>query len=524
MRPVTSTPFKARLLRRSGVFAGLVGLTLGATACGGDDASGGGASGSMTVLITQEARGIDPITTTVSSLTGGNQAAAVFDMLFWINPKTGKAEPQIADSATPSEGNAVWTVKLKPNVKFTDGTTLDAEALKFNYERHADPANKSVQFTAVKGMKFDVVDAQNLKVTLPAPNAHFDLVLAHNLAFIGSPTAIRADPKLFSQKPVGAGPFKLKTWVRDSQLTLERNNSYWSPGKPALKELVFKPVQDQKQRLASLSSGQAQLMTTAHFPSTEQAKKDGMTVTLDEKSGGFMTMFDTSRPPFDDPRARRAFALIMNPDDRNNKIQGSPSQSTKGLFQPASPFADPKAVYATNNRAEAQRLLDELNAEGKPLNFTYTTNSSPSARITAEYWLGQLDGMKNISMKTEFLEGAQYITKVMINNDFQASEFVITFDEPEPVLYNFVHSKGPENRTKWNNPVVDKALDDARNSDDPAVRKTAYQTVASEIVKDVPFFSYEKSFAAAVQGRNTKIEGLALFEDGLILFDRIALK
>lgn len=524
MRTVNSTPFKSRLLRRSGVVAGLVGLTLGATACGGDDDTGSGASGSMTVLITQEAKGIDPIMTTVSSLTGGNQAAAVFDMLFWINPKTGKTEPQIAESATAAEGNSVWTIKLKPNVKFSDGTALDAEAVKFNWERHADPVNRSVQFNAVKGMKFDVVDAQNIKVTLPAPNAHFDLVVAHNLAFIGSPAAIRSDPKLFSQKPVGAGPFKLKSWMRDSQLTLESNSSYWGTGKPALKELIFKPVMDQKQRLASLASGQAQLMTTAHFPSTEQAKKDGMTVTLDAKSGGFMTMFDTSKPPFNDPRARRAFALTMNPDDRNQTIQGSPAQTLKGLFQPASPFANPEAVYATNNRVEAQKLLDELAAEGKPLNFTYTTNSSASARLTAEYWLGQLNGMKNISMKTEFLEGAAYIQKVLINNDFQASEFVITFDEPEPLLYNFTHTKGSENRTKWSNPVVDKALDDARNSEDAAVRKAAYSTVQAEIVKEVPFFAYEKSFAAAVQGKNTKIEGLSLFEDGLILFDRIALK
>ena len=518
------TPLNHRLVRRVGVLAGLAGLTLGATACGGDDSSDSSAAGSMTVLITQEARGIDPIMTTESSLAGGNQAAAVFDMLFWINPKTGKAEPQLAESATASEANAVWTIKLRPNVKFSDGTTLDAEAVKFNWERHADPANKSVQFTAVTGMRFEVVDPLTVKATLPAPNAHFDLVVAHNLAFIGSPTAIRSDPKLFSQKPVGAGPFKLKEWMRDSQLTLERNDQYWAPGKPGIKELIFKPVMDQKQRLAALNSGQAQLMTTAHFPSTEQAKKDGLTVTLDPKSGGFMTMFDTSKPPFNDARARRAFALIMNPEDRNQVIQGSPGQTLKTIFQPASPFVNPEAVYKTNNRAEAQVLLDQLAAEGKRLDFTYTTNSSASARTTAEYWLTQLNGMKNISMKTNFLEGAAYNQTILINKDFQASEFVVNFDEPEPRLYNFTHSTGSENMTRWSNPVVDKALDQARNSSDPAVRKAAYGTVQAEIVKDVPFFAYEKAFAAAVQGKGAKVEGLALFEDGLILFDRITLK
>ncbi|MDI2128574.1 ABC transporter substrate-binding protein [Yinghuangia seranimata] len=530
---------RVRTHRRFAAVAGAVTIALAVTACGGggktdkkSDASPAGAtgapgsSGDLTVLITQETRGIDPAVSTISSLNGGTQAAAVFDVLFWIDPKTGKAVPQLAEGATSDAEGKVWTIKLRPDVKFTDGTPLDAEAVKFNWERHQNPDNKSVAFAAAKGLTFEAVDATTLKVTLAAPNMAFDKLIAHNLAFIGSPTAIKADPKGFMAKPVGAGPFKVKSWVRDSALTLERNTAYWAKDKPLLSQVTFKPVMDQTQRLNALSAGQADLVTTANFKMVAEAKDKGLTVAYDEKNGGFMTMFKTDKPPFDDPRARRAYALIMDPADRAAKIQGpdGAGQTLKTFLMPSSPFVDPTAVMPSNNKVEAQALLDQLAAEGKPLKFTYTTNSSAAAHAGAEYWQAQTKGMKNIEMNLEFLDGSSYATKVMIQKDFQAAEFAVTFDDPEPVLYNVLDSKGAENRTGYSNPKVDEALDKARNSTDEAVRKAAYATVQQELVKDLPFFSYEKSFAAAVQGKKGKIEGLTLFEDGLILFDRVSVK
>lgn len=521
--------------------AGAAAIALTMSACGGDDdkTSDAGASGSpsappgpqtpggdLTVLITQETRGIDPAVSTISSLNGGTQAAAVFDVLFWNNPKTGKAEPQLAEGATSAENGKVWTVKLRPDVKFTDGSVLDAEAVRFNWERHQNPETRSVAAVAARDLKFEVVDPLTLKVTLPTPNVHFDKLIARNLAFVGSPTAIKADPKGFMSNPVGAGPFKVKSWQRDSALTLEKNAGYWAKGKPLLDQVVFKPVMDQNQRLNSLTSGSADLVTTANFKMVDEGKSKGLNVLFEEKNGGFMTMFKTDRPPFNDPRARRAYALIMNPEDRNKVIQGpnGADETLKTFFAANSPYVNTGATMPSNNKAEAQKLLDELAAEGKPVSFTYSTNSSAAARASAEYWQTQTRGMKNIEMKTEFLDGSTYASKIMISKDFQAAEFNVTFDDPEPTLYNTLHSKGAENRTGYNNPAVDAALDQARATTDEAVRKQAYQTVQAELVKDLPFWSYEKSFAAALQGKKGKVEGLVLFEDGLILFDRVSVK
>ncbi|WP_406288409.1 ABC transporter substrate-binding protein [Embleya sp. NBC_00896] len=512
------------LPRQAALVAAMTGLTLTTVACGSDSAAGSSGHGSMTVLVTQEARSLDPTVASLSQITGGTQAAAVFDVLLWIDPKTGRAEPQLAERATAAEGGRVWTLRLKPDLKFSDGTPLDAEAVKFNWARHADPANRSMQARVVAGLDVAVTDNRTLAITLPAPNAHFDKVIAHNLAFIGSPTAIKADPKGFGNKPVGAGPYKVKSWVRDQQLVLERNPRYWQPGgRPPLKELILKPVVDQSQRLAMLNANQAHVLTTAQAKLMGDAQKAGLPVATEGKNGGFMTLFNTSRPPFDDPRARRAYALIMDPVDRAKVVTANAGKPLSTFLRPGTEFTAADAVLPANNRAEAQRLLDQLAAEGKPLSFTYSTYNSPGSHLTAEYWLAQVATMKNITMKTEFLEGTQYLQKVQIQRQFEAGEFVLSFDDPEPVLYNFLHSKGQDNHMQWKSPAVDQALDQARAGTDAQARKAAYALVQRELAKDVPLFAYEQAFTAAIQAKDAKVTGLTVFEDGLIMFDRLGL-
>ncbi|MFI1382572.1 ABC transporter substrate-binding protein [Embleya sp. NPDC020886] len=509
-------------IRQAALSAALTGLILTTAACGSDDGAGDSARGSMTVLVTQEARSLDPIVASLSQITGGTQAAAVFDVLLWIDPKTGRAQPQLAESATAAEGGRVWTLRLRPDLKFSDGTALDAEAVKFNWERHADPANKSLQARVVAGIGIAATDSRTVKVTLPAPNAHFDKVIAHNLAFVGSPTAIKADPKGFGAKPVGAGPYRLKSWVRDQQMVLERNPRYWQVGgRPPLKQLTLKPVVDQSQRLAMLGANQAQVLTTAQAKLLGDAQKAGLPVLTEGKSGGFMTLFNTSRPPFDDPRARRAFALIMDPAARAKVVTDNTGKPLSTFLRPGSDFASAEAPLPSNNRVEAQQLLDALAAEGKPLSFTYSTYNSPGSHLTAEYWLAQVATMKNITMRTEFLEGTQYLQKVQIQRQFDAGEFVLSFDDPEPVLYNFLHSKGQDNHMQWKNPAVDQALDAARATTDASARRAAYAVVQRELAKDVPMFAYEQAFTAAIRAKDAKVGELTVFEDGLIMFDRL---
>ena len=119
------------------------------------------AGGKLSVLITSETRGMDPIAVTGSSGLGGEppRMYAVYDALMLTDNKTGEVKPALAESLTSTD-RIVWTLKLRPNVKFSDGTPYDAEAVKFNWDRHNDPALNSTARPLIQSMKsIEVVDA-----------------------------------------------------------------------------------------------------------------------------------------------------------------------------------------------------------------------------------------------------------------------------------------------------------------------------------------------------------------------------
>ncbi|MGW0662996.1 ABC transporter substrate-binding protein [Streptodolium elevatio] len=129
----------------------------------------------------------------------------MYDLLVWSDPATGTVRAQIADSLEPGDGRT-WTLRLRPGVRFTDGTAFDAEAVRFNWERHRNPTNRSLKLAATSEITaFGVLDPRTLVVRPARPNANFDRIVAGQPGFIGSPTAIRADPAGIDRAPVGAG-------------------------------------------------------------------------------------------------------------------------------------------------------------------------------------------------------------------------------------------------------------------------------------------------------------------------------
>src|SRR5690606_28951078 len=121
-------------------------------------------------------------------------------------------EPRLAVSLT-SEDPTTWVLRLRPGVTFTDGSPLDAEAVKFNWERFRDPEQASPYASVVDQIsKLTAIDATTLRIDLTSPNATLDTVIAQTpLNLIGSPTAIEADPAAFARRPIGAGAFTVTT-------------------------------------------------------------------------------------------------------------------------------------------------------------------------------------------------------------------------------------------------------------------------------------------------------------------------
>lgn len=528
MQAKSRGPGRRRVLAATA--AALAGLFVAACGGGGDKNSAPPAAvsapartgGSLEIISVTDMAKADPFSAISNYYTDSSRLNAMYDSLFYSEPRTGKPTPQIGESLTPDASGTVWTLKIRANVKFSDGTAYDAAAVKWTWDEHKNPERRSlVAGSAAAIANTEVVDPLTLKVTLKAPNANFDRVVASSLAFIPSPTALQKDPAGFATKPVGAGPFILSEWVRDSRMVFTKNPTYWQgPDKPLLDKVTFRVLQDSEQALNSVATGQADLKVTVSSTDGAKARDRNLGVEQVPVIVGEAIVFNAAKPPFDDPRARRAIGLALDPNEINKVAfasQGAPSSS---IFPAGSTLVSPGApTIPAANRAEAQRLLDELAAEGKPLKFTYLVPQNNQATKTGEYVQSQLIGFKNLEVKVSPMAIVSYTQAVRVNRAFEAALHNWTVSDVEPTVYSYLYSTSPSNFLSYKSTAVDAALDQGRRTNDPAARKAAYDGLAAELAKDVPVWPYQEGRITVFHAKT--VGGLVLSNDGVLLMDRI---
>ncbi|MGW1991955.1 ABC transporter substrate-binding protein [Embleya sp. NPDC001921] len=487
-------------------------------AAGGPPRSGG----SIVMDTLQDAATLDPFTALKSAVADSPRLDALYDGLVYIDAKSGTMRPQLAESVAMTPGNpSEWTVKVRPGVTFTDGSAFDAEAVKFSWQTQADPAVRSYRMLAASGLTLTVADPLTLTVTLPAPNTFFDRVIAQELNWIVSPTAYRADPKGFGAKPVGAGPFKLRKWVRGSRMTMVKNPTYWGgPARPYLDSITFDVVAEESQQLANVVSGRAQLLNSSNGANIERARTEKLEVDEVVSGGGQFVTFNTTRPPFDDPRARRAVALALDPADMAKTLRNGYVPAL-GLSPSQSPFVSPGADQPGPDKAEAQRLFDQLAAEGKPMNFGYLVPQARSSMQVAEYFQSRLNQFRGVRMTIESLDYSAYATRYGIQRDFQATLSQQWWAHPEPNLHNLVHSQSPQNYAGLRSPEIDAALTRARTSQDEDVRRQAYTEVQRILSRELPYWVYAQATVAVIA--SSKVTGVVQVNDGTYLPGELAL-
>ncbi|MEU8139360.1 ABC transporter substrate-binding protein [Streptodolium elevatio] len=520
----------------------LLSFSLVATACSDSDSDGdtpgpsaappatGGASaqpparqgGQLTMLAVQDSAQLDVFRTAYVAVTDEPRLSALYDPLFVINPGGGTVVAHLGESISTSDGGLTWTLKLRPNVQFSDGTPLDAAAVKTNWDMHADPATQSLHRAAAAGLVLGVVDPLTLSIKPPAPNANFDRTLAQELTYIESPAQLAKGPEVYGSQPVGAGPFVLRSWVRGSEQVFARNPNYWQKDKglPKLDGFTVKNVPDIQQQLNSVKSGQADIFTSSDPALLDRGAKDANASVL-KVDGGQYFMFNFARAPFDDPRARRAVSLALDSAEIP-KVLDNGYIPAKGLFATTSQFFSPASVQAAYNQAEAQRLFDELAQEGKKVDFSYLIPQNPSSKKTAEYMQSRLHTYRNVTMRVEALEIGAYIVKSAIQKDFQGLLTQRWVVDPEPQIFNAFHSRSPLNYGGYVSAEADRALAAGRASTDPAVRKQAYADLQKALVQDMPVWVYSEAVVGPVY--NDKLTGIELYNAGVLFMDRVGLK
>lgn len=225
--------------------------------------------------------------------------------------------PWLAASWTPASDGLSWDFTLQDGVTFTDGTPLDAAAIKANIEHVQDPATgSSTGYLALQKVdSVEVVSDTVVRLALSAPDSGLLESLSQPWLAIQSPTALARGTEVNCESPVGTGPFVVTAWDRQNSITLEQNPDYRSAPAdasaegPYLDRIIWRFVPDSATRYAALASGEVDVIDNAQPDAIVASQSDDAIAELDAPRPGASNRLElnSGRAPFDDERVREAF-------------------------------------------------------------------------------------------------------------------------------------------------------------------------------------------------------------------------
>jgi peptide/nickel transport system substrate-binding protein len=563
-------------------------MALAAAGCGDDGGSGGEGDadadtttsavssttltpqdgGIMSFVEFSEPASLDPIVTTGNGTTGATEMAAVYDTLLRYDPDTGKYEPRTAASVTSTDDSLEWTVKLKPNIKFSDGTDYDADAVVFGLNRHrsglpgapacadivACPRNSTSSGVYMELIKdITVMDKLTFKVTLKEPWAAFQFALSDEPGMIPSPTALKKtcveptkpirDCSAFGLKPVGAGPFVVDSFKPTEGITMSRNPTYWD-GPVHLDGLKFFSLQDQgaDKSYDALKTGTAQVAYLRAPQTVAKAKADKMAGHSEFLHGGGLFLFNLGLPvqctggkpepictgkpdgpqPTNPPTAklkvRQAIAAAIDPkviDQRANGGAGLPgSELLQKDFRWYPNVPGPKYDPDT-----AKRLVAEAKAEGwdGKIKILYSNAQfSVDVALATEAMLKAVGIEPTVDTSKTTTAQVQQVTTL---RDFEMSGWgtsIAADDSVSAALAQNLSSTSPSNRVGHKNDIVDAALKELRAAKSDDAKTAAIKKIVEQVHKDLPMYSW--STIEARVSHTDKAQGLVSNHSSVVFF------
>ncbi len=408
----------------------------------------------------------------------------------------GSIVPGLAESWDISEDGLTYTFHLHSGVKFHDGTTMDAEDVKFSLDRaRADDSTNAQKALFADIASVDVVDPMTVKVTLSKPNGSFVFNMAWGDAAIVAPESIEND----KTNPIGTGPFVFANWVQGDRIELTKNADYW--GAPAkLDKVTFKFISDPTAAFAAMMAEDVDAFSV--FPAPEnlpQFEADPrFKVIIGSTEGETILSTNNKMPPFDNVKVREALAHAIN---RQEIIDGA-------MFGYGTPIGthfaphNPAYVDLTGLSAYDPELSKKLLAEaGFPDGFTTTLKLPPPsyARRGGEIIAAQLREV-GINVEISNLEWAQWLEQVFKGKDYGLT--IVSHTEPMDIG---IYAR-PDYYFQYDNPEFQALMDQLNLATDPTKRAAilgAAQAIISEDYVNGYLFQLAKTGVA-----NAKVMGL----------------
>jgi peptide/nickel transport system substrate-binding protein len=446
-------------MRKPAVMAGGLGLLLIMAACGGTSASSSNSAGGGSTLTIANAV---PLTPWDLAAAGAGDVIQyyepVFDSLIRLDA-AGKATPNLATSWSYDSTNTVLTLKLVPGVKFTDGTALDASAVKANLLHTETGANEAAgRLKAIASV--DAVDAGTVAIHLSAPDPAL-------LTSLGDTSGMIASPKALDSKngPIGSGPYVLDKagTVNGSEYTYTRNKDYWNAKAFPFNKIVIKTMTDVTARLNALLSGQVD-WGRVQSKTAAQVKGSGLTVTTMSESVEGLFIWDRGGktvPALGNVKVRQALNWAFNRSETVSKLNNGLATATDQMFSPNSVAYDTSLENTYRyDPAKAKALLAEA---GYPNGFTVTMPDVSTVAPDQQALMTQSLEDIGINVKIDKVPFTELFNAVQ-SGKYPMSWFKLSSANPWALVQFQLLKNGVWNPTHYSDPTLDALLTQAQHA------------------------------------------------------------
>ncbi|HDU3833032.1 TPA: oligopeptide ABC transporter substrate-binding protein OppA [Klebsiella aerogenes] len=440
-----------------------------------------------------------------------NIISDLFEGLVSVSPQ-GEIQPRLA-LKWENKDNLIWTFHLRPGITWSDGSAITAQDIVWSWQRLVTPTTASPYASYPGNMHIvnardisegkqppetlgvKALDDTTLQVTLNQPNAAFLAMLAH-------PSLVPIDKVLVERfgdkwtKPehiVTSGPYTLSKWVVNERIVAQRNPKYWDNEHTVINKVTYLPITSEAADVNRYKAGEIDIVYTVPVNQFALLKKTmGSQLNVAPQLATYYYELNTTKPPFNDPRVRRALNMGLDKDIIADKVMGQGQRPAWLISQPDIGGVTLKqpdyASWPRDKRiAEAKKLLNEAGFnESHPLVFNLLYNTSEThqriAIAASSMW------KKNLGVEAK-LQNQEWKTMLdtMHTHNFDAVRYawIADYDDAASFLNNF-RTGDSENTSQYSNPAYDKALHDAAKAADTTARGKFYQQAEDLLAEDVP--------------------------------------
>lgn len=456
-------------------------------------------------------------------LTGqadGRVALALFEGLTRYNPTNATPDPGLAQRWEISNDGLRYTFHLRPGIRWSNGEPITTEDFVYSWRRALDPVSvcenagllyyikNAVEFNRQKLTDFSKVgirarDATTLEVELENPTAFFlDLTAYVPYVVVPRKTIEKYGDRWLMTKPfVASGAFTLEFWRLNDKIRVRKNPLYWDAANTRSEIIDLLPCTVPATALNLYDSGAADIVWDKELVPSELIdvlikRPDFHTYNY---QGIYFYRYNVNRKPFDDPRVRRAFALVVNKKWIVDRITRAGEPVAESMTPPGT--ANGSTTYnpsrgLAHDPELARKLLAEAGFPGgknfPAFDFYFNTQriNEKIALELREMWrkeLGITAGLKQMEWKTYLRAQSQ------LEYDLSKSSWVADYNDPNTFLDLFM-SDNPNNRTGWTNGAYDQLILKANREPDTARRQEMLQKAEDLLVKEevpvVPLYFY----------------------------------